>query len=250
MIRVLVVDDEPAARRGLLRHLAKEQDVAVVGECANGIEAIAAIAELDPQLVFLDIEMPEAGGFDVVEAVGMTRMPAVVFVTAYDEHAVRAFDVHAVDYVLKPVDAARFRLALERARERLAQKEERGARMDAAFRALGRGPAAPYARRIAVRSADIIILVDLREVVYFAGAGNYVEVHTAAKTYLHRETLASLEARLDPARFVRVSRSSIVSVDRIAQLRPAFNGDAILILRDGTEISASRRFRDRLDALL
>lgn len=222
----------------------------VVGECTNGREAVAAIVELAPDLVLLDIEMPELGGFEVVESIGTAAAPAIIFVTAYDEHAVRAFDVHAIDYVLKPVDRKRLDLAIDRARQRLAsQRNEQQARIASAWRDLGRGGVAAYARRIAIKSDGIITLVDVREVIHVSAAGNYVEVHTAAKTYLHRETITSIEARLDPARFIRVSRSSIVSVDRIQQVRPTLNGDAVLVLRDGTEISASRRYRERLDAL-
>lgn len=250
MIRALVVDDEPAARRGLTRHLSSTADVTVVGECSNGREAVAAIAELAPDLVFLDIEMPELGGLEVVEAIGIAAAPAIVFVTAYDEHAVRAFDVHAIDYVLKPVERERLDLAIDRARQRLASRRyEQQARIASAFRDLGRSGVMAYARRIAVKSAGLITLVDVREVIHLSAAGNFVEVHTPAKTYLHRETISSIEARLDPARFIRVSRSSIVSVDRIQQVRPTLNGDAVLVLRDGTEISASRRYRERLDAL-
>lgn len=140
MIRVLVADDEPAARRGLTRHLSSQTDMTVVGECSNGREAVAAIAELAPDLVFLDIEMPELGGFEVVESIGVAAAPAIIFVTAYDEHAVRAFDVHAVDYVLKPVDRERLALAIDRARQRLAsRRHEQQARIASAFRDLGRG---------------------------------------------------------------------------------------------------------------
>lgn len=250
MIRVLVVDDEPAARRGLTRHLSSTTDMTVVGECSNGREAVAAIAELAPDLVFLDIEMPELGGLEVVESIGIAAAPAIVFVTAYDEHAVRAFDVHAIDYVLKPVDRERLDLAIDRARQRLASRRyEQQTRIASAFRDLGRSGVMTYARRIAIKSAGLITLVDVREVIHLSAAGNYVEVHTPAKTYLHRETISSIETRLDPARFIRVSRSSIVSVDRIQQVRPTLNGDAVLVLRDGTEISASRRYRERLDAL-
>lgn len=251
MIRVLIVDDEPAARRGLMRHISSVEDLTVVGECTNGREAVASIAELEPDLVFLDIEMPELGGFEVVESIGIAAAPAIIFVTAYDEHAVRAFDVHAIDYVLKPVDRERLDLAIARARQRLGtRREERQARIASAFRELGREAVATYPRRIAVKSAGVITLVDVREITHITAAGNYVELHTSAKTHLHRETIMNVEARLDPARFVRVSRSTIVSIDRIQQVRPTLNGDAVLILRDGTEIAASRRYRERLDALL
>lgn len=253
MIRVLIVDDEPIARRGIRQQLRGETDLEVIGECGDGAAAIDAITELAPDLVFLDIQMPEVGGFDVVEAIGVARMPAVVFVTAYDEHALRAFDVHAVDYVLKPIDRHRFRTAVERARRRLADAPgQLGSQLDrriaAALGELGR-PAHDYAKRLAIKGDGRVILVDVDEVDRLEAAGNYVEVHSGARHHLVRETMASLEARLDPARFVRVSRSSIVNADRVRELQPMFNGDFVVVLRDGTKVAGSRRYRAAFDML-
>ena len=249
MIRVLIVDDEPIARRGIRQQLRSETDLEVIGECGDGAEAIDAITELAPDLVFLDIQMPEVGGFDVVEAIGVARMPAVVFVTAYDEHALRAFDVHAVDYVLKPIDRHRFRTAVERARRRLAHAPgQLDRRIAAALGELGR-PAHDYAKRLAIKGDGRVILVDVDEVDRLEAAGNYVEVHSGARHHLVRETMASLEARLDPARFVRVSRSSIVNAARVRELQPMFNGDFVVVLRDGTKVAGSRRYRAAFDML-
>jgi two-component system, LytTR family, response regulator len=257
VIRVLIVDDEPIARRGIRHQLRSEADLEVIGECGDGAAAIEAITELAPDLVFLDIQMPEVGGFDVVEAIGVARMPAVVFVTAYDEHALRAFDVHAVDYVLKPIDRHRFRTAVERARRRLAhaagqQPEERELSLDrriaAALGELGRA-AHDYAKRLAIKGDGRVILVGVDEVDRLEAAGNYVEVHSGARQHLVRETMASLEARLDPARFVRVSRSSIVNATRVRELQPMFNGDFVVVLRDGTKVAGSRRYRAAFDML-
>lgn len=254
MIRVLIVDDEPIARRGIRQHLRGEAGLEVIGESGDGAAAIEAIAELAPDLVFLDIQMPEVGGFDVVEAIGVARMPAVVFVTAYDEHALRAFDVHAVDYVLKPIDRHRFRTAVERARRRLEAHApgQLGSQLDrriaAALGELGR-PAHDYAKRLAIKGDGRVILVDVDEVDRLEAAGNYVEVHSGARHHLVRETMASLEARLDPARFVRVSRSSIVAADRVRELQPMFNGDFVVVLRDGTKVAGSRRYRAAFDML-
>ena len=257
MIRVLIVDDEPIARRGIRHQLRGEADLEVIGECGDGAAAIDAITGLAPDLVFLDIQMPEVGGFDVVEAIGVARMPAVVFVTAYDEHALRAFDVHAVDYVLKPIDRHRFRTAVERARRRLAhapgqQLEERELSLDrriaAALEELGR-PAHDYAKRLAIKGDGRVMLVDVDEVDRLEAAGNYVEVHSGARHHLVRETMASLEARLDPSRFVRVSRSSIVNATRVRELQPMFNGDFVVVLRDGTKVAGSRRYRAAFDML-
>jgi len=249
VIRVLIVDDEPIARRGIRQQLRGEADLEVIGECGDGAAAIDAIVGLAPDLVFLDIQMPEVGGFDVVEAIGVARMPAVVFVTAYDEHALRAFDVHAVDYVLKPIDRHRFRTAVERARRRLAHAPgQLDRRIAAALGELGR-PAHDYAKRLAIKGDGRVILVDVDEVDRLEAAGNYVEVHSGARHHLVRETMASLEARLDPARFVRVSRSSIVNADRVRELQPMFNGDFVVVLRDGTKVAASRRYRAAFDML-
>ena len=257
MIRVLIVDDEPIARRGIRQQLRGEADLEVIGEYGDGAAAIDAITGLAPDLVFLDIQMPEVGGFDVVEAIGVARMPAVVFVTAYDEHALRAFDVHAVDYVLKPIDRHRFRTAVERARRRLAHAPEQqlegrelslDRRIAAALGELGR-PAHDYAKRLAIKGDGRVILVDVDEVDRLEAAGNYVEVHSGARHHLVRETMASLEARLDPARFVRVSRSSIVNADRVRVLQPMFIGDFVVVLRDGTKVAGSRRYRAAFDML-
>ena len=249
MIRVLIVDDEPIARRGIRQQLRGEADVGVIGECGDGAAAIDAITRLAPDLVFLDIQMPEVGGFDVVDAIGVGRMPAVVFVTAYDEHALRAFDVHAVDYVLKPIDRHRFRTAVERARRRLANAPGRvDRRIAAALGELGR-PAHDHAKRLAIKGDGRVILVDVDEVDRLEAAGNYVEVHTGARHHLVRETMASLEARLDPERFVRVSRASIVNASRVRELQPMFSGDFVVVLRDGTKVAGSRRYRAAFDML-
>jgi two-component system LytT family response regulator len=249
VIRVLIVDDEPIARRGVRQQLRGEADVEIVGECGDGAAAIDAITGLAPDLVFLDIQMPEVGGFDVVEAIGVARMPAVVFVTAYDEHALRAFDVHAVDYVLKPIDRHRFRTAVERARRRLVHAPgQLDRRIAAALGELGR-PAHDYAKRLAIKGDGRVILVDVDEVERLEAAGNYVEVHSGARQHLVRETMASLEARLDPSRFVRISRSSIVSTDRVRELQPMFNGDFVVVLHDGTKVAGSRRYRAAFDTL-
>jgi two-component system, LytTR family, response regulator len=249
VIRVLIVDDEPIARRGIRQQLRSEADLEVIGEYGDGAAAIDAITGLAPDLVFLDIQMPEVGGFDVVEAIGVARMPAVVFVTAYDEHALRAFDVHAVDYVLKPIDRHRFRTAVERARQRLAHAPgQLDRRIAAALGELGR-PAHDYAKRLAIKGDGRVILVDVDEVDRLEAAGNYVEVHSGARQHLVRETMASLEARLDPARFVRVSRSSIVNATLVRELQPMFNGDFVVVLRDGTKVAGSRRYRAAFDRL-
>jgi two-component system LytT family response regulator len=251
MIRVLVVDDEAAARRGLRRRLAAVPDLVVVGECEDGEAAVAAIPALRPDLVFLDIQMPGLDGFGVIEAVGLHRMPAVVFVTAYDEFALRAFEVNALDYLLKPVDDARLQAALERARARAATRDDDWKRrLAAALDGLGH-PAAPrWCKRLAIRGNGRVLLVDVAEVDRIEAAGNYVHVHQGRKAHLLRETMAGLEARLDPERFARVSRAAIVNIDRVRELQPMFNGDFVVVLKDGTEVTGGRRYRDALRSLL
>ena len=250
-IRTLVVDDEPAARRGILRRLHAESDIEVVGECGDGAAAIAAIGELAPALVFLDVQMPELGGFDVIDAVGVERMPATIFVTAYDQHAVRAFDVHALDYVLKPIDGERFALALQRARGLLGGvTDDPAARLRALLGELGREPPRRWTRRLAIRTPGRVTLIDVADVDRFEAAGNYIEVHAGKKVHLLRETMANLQARLDPEGYARISRSAIVNVDRVRELQPLFNGDFVVILKDGSHVEGSRRYRDAMAALL
>lgn len=253
-IRVLLVDDEPLARRGLRRRLAGEADISVVGECGDGASAVAAIAELEPGLVFLDIQMPGLGGFDVLDAIGLERMPAVIFVTAFDRFAVRAFDVHALDYLLKPIDEERFRRALDRARRHLLQPRASDApaaeRIALALADLGRTAPHRWTRRLAIKSAGRVTLIEVRDVDRFEAAGNYVEIHTGARKHLLRETMASLAGRLDPQQFARVSRSSIVNLGRVRELRPLASGDFQIVLRDGAEVAGSRRYRLTLDNLL
>jgi two-component system LytT family response regulator len=249
-IRTLIVDDEVLARRGIRQYLALEPDIEVVGECGDGLAAIDAIAALQPDLVFLDIAMPEADGFDVVAAVGPECMPATIFVTAYDQYAVSAFEIHALDYLLKPVEPERIRTAVARARAQLAVKpDDLAARVAAVLGELGRGPARRYLRRLAVKKAGRVLLVDIDEVMRLEASGNYIEVHTRGRMHLLRETLSGLEARLDPDGFVRVSRSCIVNARHIRELQPQSGGDFVLVLADDSEVQGSRRYREGIEAL-
>lgn len=250
-LRVLIVDDEPVARRGLLRLLKQAPDVQVVGECGDGRSAITAIRTLTPDLVFLDVQMPELDGFAVIAAIGGNRMPAVVFVTAFDQHAVRAFDAQAIDYVLKPVDPERFQRALARARAQLAHPDDRFVqRVSEALKSLDRGVPQPFPQRLAIRSEGRVRLLDLAEIDRIVAAGNYVEIHAGGKQHLLRETMTSLGARLDPQRFIRVSRAAIVCIAQIREVQPLFNGDFVVLLKNGAQVNGSRRFREALDVLL
>jgi len=229
MIRTLVVDDEPLARRGIRARLASMADVSVVGECGDGREAVDAIRRLEPALVFLDVRLPDMSGFEVIERVGAGRKPVVIFVTAYDVHAVQAFEVEALDYVLKPIDSERLAQAVARARRRL-----------------GSGGGA----RLAVRDRGRTVLLDPNDVTRIEADGDYVRVHAVGATYLVRETLAAMEARLDGARFVRIHRSTIVQLQYVRQLRRRHDARFVVTLADGTRLTSSRRYSHCLRTLI
>ena len=248
-IRAVIADDEPPARRRLLDLLAGEPDIDVVAECRNGPEAIEAIRSHSPDLVFLDVQMPGADGFDVVAEVGAESLPAVIFVTAYDQYALRAFEVHALDYLLKPFDRDRFRLALDRARTRLRTGEAIRSRLLALLAELDR-PAPRHLERIPVKTNGRIVLIEIDDVDAFEAEGNYVRVIVGDRSHLIRESIGALEAKLDPARFLRIHRSTIIRLDRIAQLEPLFQGEYRITLRGGLQVRSSRRHRARLHAAL
>jgi two-component system, LytTR family, response regulator len=249
-LRVLLVDDEPLVRQGIRDFLEDEPDVVIVGECGNGVEALEAIARERVDLVFLDIQMPELDGVGVAAALTAPDAPAVVFVTAFSEHALRAFEVNAVDYVLKPFDRERFRTALGRARARLAAGErvELAGRLAAVLAELERSRG--YAQRVLVRSDGRIRLVPVAEVDWIEAADNYVRVHAGVERHLVRETMAAMEARLDPARFARIHRSTIVNLARIRELQPTFNGEYAVLLHTGAKLTLSRGYREALRSRL
>ena len=244
-VRVLIVDDEAVARRRIRRLLAAEPDVTVVGECADGASALKAISSDKPHIAFLDVQMPELDGFEVVQSVPSTELPGVVFVTAFDQYALRAFDVQAIDYLLKPFTRERFRTALSRARERLAGRshDEIAALIDY-LRATRR-----YPTRVAVRAAGRFMVIDWRDVDWVEAADNYVKLHVGTNEFLLRDTLAAIEKRLDPERFARIHRSTIVQLDRIAELHPASHGDVDVVLRGGARLVMSRTWRQRVQRL-
>jgi two-component system, LytTR family, response regulator len=249
-LRVLLVDDEPLVRQGIRDFLEDEPDLVIVGECGNGVEALEAIARERVDLVFLDIQMPELDGVGVAAALTAQDAPAVVFVTAFSEHALRAFEVNAVDYVLKPFDRERFRAALGRARARLAagERTELAGRLAAVLAELQRSRG--YAQRILVRSDGRIRLVPVGEVEWIEAADNYVRVHAGTERHLVRETMAAMEARLDPARFARIHRSTIVNLARIRELQPTFNGEYAVLLQSGARLTLSRGYREVLRSRL
>lgn len=274
-MRVLIVDDEPIARRRISRLLKMEDDVEVVNEVGSGTDAVAAIREQRPDLVFLDVQMPDLDGFGVVSALGEPEgMPAIVFVTAYNEYAVKAFDVNAVDYVLKPFDGERFRSAFQRARTSLEQKnsaeagrrikalleevlgEQRAQALASASATGGMPQAAPvanvprarYLDRLMVKHDGRVFFVKVSDVDWFEASGNYVRVHVGRVSHLIRETMHGIEAQLDPNLFARIHRAVIVNMDRIRELQPWFAGDYIVILRDGRQLKLSRTYREALQS--
>jgi two-component system LytT family response regulator len=249
-IRTLVVDDEPMARERVLSLLHQQPDIEVVGECADGAQAVSAIERLAPELVFLDVQIPVMDGFGVIRAVTPQRMPMVVFTTAYDEYALRAFEVHALDYLLKPFDGQRFLRALERARERMERQRagDLGRRLLAMVHDLRPEPA-PQPDRLVVKSAGRIHFLRIDEIDWIDAAGNYVRLHVKGESHLFRETMNAIEGRLDSSRFVRVHRSHIVNIDRIKELLPG-NGEHIVVLRNGVRLTLSRGYRDKLQQRL
>ncbi|HEX8255404.1 MAG TPA: LytTR family transcriptional regulator DNA-binding domain-containing protein [Thermoanaerobaculia bacterium] len=247
-VRTVIVDDMPLARGRLRRHLASDPEIELVGEARNGKEAIELIERLAPDLLFLDVQMPEVGGFEVLESVGPDAVPAVVFVTAYDEFALRAFDVHALDYLLKPFDAERLATAVMRAKKQLAASQPTNAQLTTLLDEL-RG-AGKYVTRFAVRSRERLLFVATDDIESVEGAGNYVRLHTGDASHLLRDRLSAIETKLDPELFVRVHRSTIVNVNRIREMRPLVNGDQLLVLTSGRRLTVSRTFRARLMSAL
>jgi two-component system LytT family response regulator len=249
-IRTLIADDEPLARERLRALLARHTDVELIGECTNGADAIEAIAELRPDLVLLDVEMPEADGFAVLEALDPDALPAVVFVSAHDQYAVRAFEAHALDYILKPFDEGRVDRTLQRVRGQLARAPGTR-RIDPGLVSLleelrGRR----RSDRLVVKTGGRVVFLRTEDVDWVEASGNYVRLHVGGEAHLLRESMKNMERRLDPTTFVRIHRSAIVNVDRIRELEPWFHGEYIVILRDGTRLTSSRVFSDRLNALI
>ena len=250
-IRALIVDDEPLARERMRSLLGVEPDVDVVGEASNGLDAVDAILDRSPDLVFLDVHMPKLDGFEVIETVGADRMPAVVFVTAYDQHALRAFEVQALDYLLKPFDSERFQGTLRRVRQQMQHAEtgDLSQKLLALVRDL-KGERQSRAERLVVKSGGRLFFLRTDEIDWIEAAGNYVRLHVGAHSHLLRETMKGMEAALDPDRFIRIHRSTIVNTERIKELQPLFHGEYAVLLQDGTRLVASRGPENRLRRML
>jgi two-component system, LytTR family, response regulator len=256
-LRAVVIDDEPTARRGVRLLLEREGTIDVVGEAGDGPEAVDLLRRLKPDLAFLDVQMPGCDGFEVLSRAGIAAAPAVVFVTAYDEHALRAFEVNAIDYLLKPFDDARFSAAVARAKQEAVRRQGDSVNAQLAqlldyLRVHPPGSAAPAAGadRILLKSSGEIFFLKAEEIDWIEAEGDYMKFHAAGRTHLMRETMAHLEARLDPARFVRIHRSTIVNIDRLRKLSPSFAGEYAVILHDGTKLKLSRGYHERIATLM
>jgi two-component system LytT family response regulator len=233
-VKVVIVDDEPLARQVVRILLENDREVNVAGEC-SGVEAAEVIRRERPDIVFLDIQMPEVDGFDVLERVGADTVPAIVFVTAYDEYALRAFEFHALDYLLKPFDDRRFFAALSRAKEHVRAKTP---------------STSSFTRRFLVRTREKVLFIKADDLEWVEAADYYVSLHAGGKSYLLRQTMAEIERQLDPAKFVRVHRSAIVNLDRVKEMHPLFRGDCALVLADGTQLRLSRARREEFERRL
>ncbi|MCY1044956.1 LytTR family DNA-binding domain-containing protein [Corallococcus sp. bb12-1] len=261
-IRTLVVDDEPLAREGLRLLLATDPEVLVVGEAGNGPEAVRLIREQRPDLVLLDVQMPELNGFEVLARLCPGEVPAVIFVTAYDQYALRAFDIHALDYLLKPFRDDRFHDAIGRAKAqiRLTRMSDLSQRLMSVLSTYGERdgtpalvtpstPTEPWVRRLAIRDTGRVVFLDVDEIEYIEAADYYVQIHAGGKAYLHRETMQSLEARLDPERFMRIHRSAIVNSRRIRELRSEGRRELVVVLTGGAELRVARSHREKFQHL-
>lgn len=248
-LRTLIIDDEPLARERLRTLLESRPEIQLIGECADGREALESIEANAPDLIFLDVQMPEMNAFELLASLDRGRLPLVIFVTAYDQFALRAFDVHAIDYLLKPFDKERFERALERAILHLqsTRPDALALQLSGLLADLGAGVKPP--ERLALKTGGKVVVLPTADIDWVEAADNYVTVHAAGKTWLHRETLSSLHARLGP-NFVRIHRSTVVNLQKIKELEPMFHGDYSLLLENGTRLVVSRNYRDALKSLL
>ncbi len=253
-IRTIIVDDEPAARRGVRLLLEPDPAIEIVGEASGGAEAVELITRTQPALAFLDVQMPECDGFQALARLGPAQSPVVIFVTAYDEHALRAFEVNAVDYLLKPYDDARFAAALQRGKDAVRRRnaEATDVRLNQLLEYLQTAKSAPAGNtdRILVKSSGEIFFLKADEIDWVEAEGDYMKFHVAGKTHLMRETMARLEARLDSKKFIRIHRSTIVNIDRMRKLSPSFAGEYAVVLQDGTKLKLSRGYHERIATLL
>ncbi len=260
-LRVVIIDDEPTARRGVKLLLQQESDIEIVGEAGSGMAALELLRTTRPDIAFLDIQMPELDGFGVIRELDPKMRPAIIFITAYNQHALQAFEVHAVDYLLKPYEDERFHAAVDRARRDCRQRDQGtfNARLDQLLAHFEKGSrsrdgmsdsANSFSDRILIKSSGEVLFLKPGEIDWIEAEGDYMKFHVGGKAHLMRETMARLEARLDGARFVRIHRSTIVNLDRVRKLTPSIAGEYAVVLADGTKLRLSRSYQDRLQAQL
>jgi two-component system, LytTR family, response regulator len=246
-IRTLIVDDEPLARERIRMLLKDEPELEIVSESASGTEAVGDIRRLAPDLVFLDVQMPELTGFEVLDRLDPARMPVIVFVTAYDQYALKAFEVCALDYLLKPFDRERFGRALARARAEL-DRRQAGQVNERVLKLLSElGTVKKHLEKLMIRDGGRVFFLRIDEIDWIEAAGNYVRLHVGKEAYLYRETMTKLEAQLNPERFARIHRSAMVNIERIKEMQPWFRGDYVIVLRDNQKLTLSRTYRGRLN---
>lgn len=243
-IKILVTDDEPPARKKLISFLKDGQSNFVIDEASNGLEAVEQINEVKPDLIFLDIQMPGMNGFEVIEQIGIDKMPAVIFVTAYDQYALDAFEVNAVDYLLKPFDKNRFMKSLQKGLEKINLHKTREKELTNILNEINRRK--KFAERFLVNHASKYFFIQCEEIIYISSEEKYVSLHTKNGTFLLRETMNNMEEKLNPEKFTRIHRSSIVNISQIQEMQPWSHGDYVVILKNGEKINMSRRYKDRL----
>jgi two-component system LytT family response regulator len=243
-IRALIVDDEPLARQRVRLLLGEEADVEIVGEAADGLEAVAQITATKPELLFLDVQMPEMDGFEALRQLEPGTLPVVIFTTAFDEHALQAFDAHALDYLLKPFKPERFKQAVQRARDLIANRQA-GVTSRRLLELLGgRSPATTHLSRLAVKTPGKVLFVNVDDIDAIEAAGKYAVVHVGKENHVLRETMAALESNLPPERFLRISRSVIVNISRVQELQPMFKGESVVVLKNGKHYPTTRPMRE------
>ena len=249
-IRALIADDEALARKFIRRMLKDNHDVEIVGECSNGKDAVAMIRKQNPDVVFLDVQMPEMDGFAVLESIGVDQLPEIIFTTAYEQYAIRAFELHALDYLLKPFDQARFKDAIQHAKERFRSQRQKDGRlqMSALLESIKNKP--QYLDRLVIKAGGRITFLSTDEINWIEADDKYVHLHTAKISPMVRQTLSAMETQLDPTKFRRIHRSAIVNVERIKELQPLFSGEHSILLDDGTKLTLSRNYKDKLFELL
>jgi two-component system, LytTR family, response regulator len=249
-IRAVIADDEALARKFIRRMLKDDHDVEIVGECANGKEAVAMIRKQNPDLVFLDVQMPEMDGFAVLEAIGFERLPEIIFTTAYEQYAIRAFELHALDYLLKPFDQGRFKEAIKHAKERFRSVRQNDGRVQISALLESIKSTPQYLDRLVIKAGGRITFLNTCEINWIEADDKYVHLHTSKVNPMVRQTLTAMETQLDPNKFRRVHRSAIVNVERIKELQPLFSGEHSIVLHDGTKLTLSRNYKDKLFELL